>query len=250
MPLTETFLKHEQIAELNNVILYQGSSVGSRTNEDMAQEEGITITLKLMVSKSKRIVCYAEAESDFVNLLFSFLAVPLGYLVENMRGTGSLNGCIDKLYESVHDLDERRFISNDYREILVSPRLAFGFGYKHDLLDVGEASQPFFYYASGYNLEYTDVLITTTKSLPSSYNNVVSLTVIDPKSHKYVDESDGGFLTGPAMFIVTDSLIVTPISSIFSLSILNELKVPFSDIEEKVVHVGKEEVSYHLSVSI
>lgn len=249
MPLTETFLKHEQIAELNNVILYQGSSVGSRTIEDMTQEQGITITLKLMVSKSKRMVCYAEAERDFVNLLFSFLTVPLGYLVENMRSAGSLNGCIDKLYKSVDDLDERCFISNDYREILVSPRLAFGFGYKHDLLDVREASQPLFYYAYSYQPFYKDML-TTTKSLTHSYNNVVSLTVIDPKSHKYVDESDGGFLTGPAMFIVTDNLIVTPISSIFSLSILNELKVPFSDIEEKVVHVGKEEVSYHLSVCV
>lgn len=42
---------------------------------------------------------------------------------------------------------------------------------------------------------------------------------------------------------MTDDLIITPVSPILGLSILNELKVPFSDIEERTVRVGKEEVN-------
>ena len=48
------------------------------------------------------------------------------------------------------------------------------------------------------------------------------------------------------MFTVTDSLMIRPISPILSLSILNEMKVPFNDIEEQIVHVGKEEVSSYM----
>ena len=41
---------------------------------------------------------------------------------------------------------------------------------------------------------------------------------------------------------MTDNLKITHVSPILGLSILKELKVPFSDIEELTVHVGKEEV--------
>ncbi|GMN23898.1 hypothetical protein TIFTF001_000316 [Ficus carica] len=175
MPLTEALLKHKPLAELNNVNIFY--RVISQTNEDMTNQEG-KITVKLLVSKSKNMVCYAEAKKDFVNLLVSFLSVPLGYVVQNMH-RGSSNGCIDQLYKSVQDLDEECFNSSERREMLVSPKLAFGFGYKNDLVGVEEGSQP--------------------------------------------------------------SLVITSISSVFALSILNQMKIPFNDIEEKVVHVGKEE---------
>ena len=231
MPLTEALLKPKPLAELNNVnILYQGGlCVESQTNEDVTNQEG-KITVKLIVSKSKNMVCYAEAKKDFVNLLVSFLGVPLGYVVQNMHG-GSSNGCIDQLFKSVQDLDEECFNSSERREMLVSPKLAFGFGYKNDLVGVEEGSQPTHYYRHLSGSAFCEV------SLCSSYSAVLSkaLEVIEPKSRE--------FLTGPTMFVVTDSLVITPISSIFALSILNQLEIPFNDIEEKVVHVGKEEVS-------
>lgn len=49
------------------------------------------ISLKLIVSKSKKVVCYAETGEDFVNLLFSFLVLPLGFLLKQMR-FGTLKG--------------------------------------------------------------------------------------------------------------------------------------------------------------
>lgn len=67
--------------------------------------------------------------------------------------------------------------------------------------------------------------------------------MIDPKAPAYKEAtSNGGFVLKPAMFTVTDDLGVTPISPISGLSILNRLKVPFSDIEERIVHMGNEEV--------
>lgn len=59
--------------------------------------------------------------------------------------------------------------------------------------------------------------------------------MIDPKAPAYKEAtSNGGFVLKPAMFTVTDDLRVTPISPVSGLSILNRLKVPFSDIEERI----------------
>ena len=41
-----------------------------------------------MVSKSKKKVCYAEAK-DFVNLLLSFLSLPLGFVARSLYNADS-----------------------------------------------------------------------------------------------------------------------------------------------------------------
>ncbi|PQQ07152.1 uncharacterized protein Pyn_13671 [Prunus yedoensis var. nudiflora] len=72
----------------------------------MNEEEEEKIVVKLTVSVSKDIVCYAEAAGeDFANLLLSFLTVPLGFIVKRMRDA-SFKGCIYQLHKCVKDLDE------------------------------------------------------------------------------------------------------------------------------------------------
>ena len=44
------------------------------------------------------------------------------------------------------------------------------------------------------------------------------------------------------MYMVTDNLVVTPMSYIYAVSYLNSLKVPFSDLEERVITIGVKEV--------
>ncbi|XP_048323907.2 uncharacterized protein LOC107410943 isoform X2 [Ziziphus jujuba] len=199
-PLTETLLKHKPATELDTGNFVQGKPVEYQM-EDKKNIRNGKISIKLMVSKSKKKVCYAEAKKDFVNLLLSFLTIPLGHFLKQ-KCSSSLNGCIDHLYKSVQDLDEQSLKSNYHKEMLVSPKLASGIGYENDLLEITE------------------------------------LKVVDPKPH---NEDGGGFITGQAIFIVTDNLIIRPISSILGLSILNDLKIPFNDIEEQTVLVGKEE---------
>lgn len=55
------------------------------------------------------------------------------------------------------------------------------------------------------------------------------LYIADPRN------GEEGFIKGPALFMVTDDLNVTPFSSISSISILNQLGNPLGDIEEHVV---------------
>lgn len=47
------------------------------------------------------------------------------------------------------------------------------------------------------------------------------------------------------MFMVTDDLVVEPMSPISGLSLLNRLKAPLNDVEEKDVTILMKEITYH-----
>lgn len=253
--MTETLLKNKPIRKLSND--NQGINIEPQIVVDATDPEG-NLSIKLIVSKSKKMVCYAEVGEDFVNLLFSFLTIPLGFVVKQMRDC-ALKGCINQLFKSVQDLDDCYLKSDYHKEMLLSPKLVPGFCYENHLLGTEEAT---YYYALGMlSTDKTLIAsrISAAKKTRRSYygeesaqTSIKSVTVMDPKSHNNQDKSaEGqGFLGGQAMFTVmftvTDNLIIRPISLMFGLSLLNELKVPLTDIEVKIVHVRREEVSYQL----
>ncbi|XP_034218730.1 uncharacterized protein LOC117630099 [Prunus dulcis] len=230
-PLTETLLKPKQDLKSSSTILNQAIDIESQMSGDSMNDEEDKICLNLVVSKSKKMVCYAEAGEDFVNLLFSFLTLPLGFIVKNMKNS-SLKGCIGHLYQTIQDLDGQYMISDHHKQMLLDPKLVPGFCYKNSLLGIEETS----YYYSYYTFS-TDI------SLCSSELFKVKLVSSDS-----VDLSAQGFLKRPAMFVVTDNLVVRPMSRIFELQVLKDLNVPVTDIEDQTVHVGKKE-ALHLLLS-
>jgi hypothetical protein len=230
-PLTKILLKQEPVPEpsntnINGIIHVEIQKVGDNLNEEDK------ISIKLVVCKSKKMVCYAEAGDDFVSFLLSFLTLPLGSILKKMGNSSSLKGCTDQLYISVQDLEEQYLKSNYHKELLVDPKLVPGFCYPN-LLGIEEAS---YSWTGGVIFGYA-----TDSSLISS-DSSCQLEVKDPKSQYLEGKSARGFLKGPGMFIVTDNLIIRPISQVFGLSVLNQLNVPFNDIEVQSVHVGSEEV--------
>ncbi|PQM32822.1 hypothetical protein Pyn_35527 [Prunus yedoensis var. nudiflora] len=109
--------------------------------------------------------------------------------------------------------------------MLVSPKLLPGFGYK---------KEPSFGKEASYRLAVDTSLIHSNKQ-------VKSVELIDPKSQCNKDDNALGCLKGPTMFMITDSLNVSPIPAILGLSILYKLNVPVTDIEVQVAQVGKKE---------
>ncbi|KAK9940678.1 hypothetical protein M0R45_017325 [Rubus argutus] len=232
-PFTETLLKHNPVPKVSSPNFNLGKCIESQTSGASISEEKENISVKLIVSKSKDMVCYAEVQEDFVNLLFSLLTLPLGFILKQMLDC-PWKGCIDQLYSGVLDFDEKFFKSNHHKEFLSSPKLLPGFGYENKLLGVEEAVY--------YRIPNSSKLVADTSLLPSSTSpDPFKMKVLDPISNSDQDDSDRGFLEGPAIFTVTDNLDVRPVSATFQLSILNDLKVSFSDIEDRTVLVGKKE---------
>ncbi|XP_031266137.1 uncharacterized protein LOC116124558 [Pistacia vera] len=127
-------------------------------------------------------------------------------------------------------------------EMLISPKLAPDFRYENHPLGIEEGLHPTYRAIENYDYNcgrYRCQLISDGEIPSGSYNRSSILMVKDPKSY-FKEATRGGFVAESAMFIVTDNLIITPMSQFQSLSLLNKLKVPFSDIEERVVHVGRE----------
>ncbi|XP_031266135.1 uncharacterized protein LOC116124555 [Pistacia vera] len=246
-PLTETLLKQNSAPKFGKEDFDQNIYVESTVEEPESNVDG-KINVKLIISKSKKMVCFAEASKEFVDLVSSFLTVPLGYIIKEMQ-SGFSKGSLTHLYNSVKELDTEKYLKSDeHKKMLIGPKLAPYFSYENHPLGIEEGLHPT-YCAT----EYCDVYpwryeLTSDGKIPSgSYWRSSILTVKDPKSH-FKEATRGGFVTRPTMFTVTDNLIITPISQFQSLSVLNKLKVPFNDIEERVVHVDREK-ALHLLVA-
>ncbi|CAO2201205.1 unnamed protein product [Urochloa humidicola] len=86
----------------------------------MATNEGPTIEVKLSVDKAKKKVLFAESDKDFVDVLFSFLTMPLGTIVR-LLGKQSQMGCLDEVYKSVEDLSTDFFQTKACKGMLLVP---------------------------------------------------------------------------------------------------------------------------------
>ncbi|KAM1653693.1 hypothetical protein ACFX14_006256 [Malus domestica] len=216
-PLSDTLLKDKTVPNVSIEYLDEEKHIESQKVEDKMYKEEQKIPIKLIVSKSKTKVCYAEAGVDFVNLIFSFLTLPLGFIVKQMQNN-SMKGSNDRLYRGVRDLDEQYLKSYLHKKMFPSPELPPKYGYQNHPLGIEESS-------------YEDI-----SGVPAKV-----IDFVDPKSHDNEDIKACGFMKGLEMFMVTDNLNVSPISAMLGMSILRELDVPVTDIEVRVAHVSAEE---------
>ncbi|XP_051229608.1 uncharacterized protein [Lolium perenne] len=86
----------------------------------MSNDSEPTVAVKLFIDKEKKRVLYAESSTEFVDVLFSFLTLPLGRIVR-LLGKRSQVGCLDELYKSVESLSEDHFQTKACKAMLLSP---------------------------------------------------------------------------------------------------------------------------------
>ncbi|KAE9446836.1 hypothetical protein C3L33_21263, partial [Rhododendron williamsianum] len=166
------------------------------------------INLKLFINRSNNRALYAEVEENFVNLLCSFLSIPIGYIIKECPYLSK--GCLGNLRKSVQDLDVNKFFkSEEMKAILLDPKLAPGTPYDNKLIGT------------------VNVSWSTLSSLFQTIR-----TGFSSKSPLREVKIGGGLVKGPSMFLVTDSLSIAPLSPISGISLINRLKVPVSDIQE------------------
>ncbi|XBJ05405.1 hypothetical protein VPH35_024200 [Triticum aestivum] len=86
----------------------------------MSKDGGPTVAVKLFIDKEKRNVLFAESDKEFVDVLFSFLTMPLGTIVR-LFDKRSQVGCLDELYKSVESFGEDHFQTKACKAMLLSP---------------------------------------------------------------------------------------------------------------------------------
>ncbi|WJX82021.1 hypothetical protein P8452_64835 [Trifolium repens] len=195
--------KKQLICNSNTTFLSENRLFG----KSLPSEEGKQMAVKLLVRKSNRKILFAIAEEDFADFLFSFLTFPLGGVLQMLEGSSSLSG-IDMLYKSLTELSPEKCLrSLELKNKISKPQIFPGFEVRNQILPIGKAAIT--YQSSTHFLNF-----------------------VDPKS-----SVSGGFAR-PFTIMVTEDLVVTPMSSFDCVSYLERMKVPLNDVEEMVINIG------------
>ncbi|KAI3750870.1 hypothetical protein L2E82_21747 [Cichorium intybus] len=116
---------------LTNLVLGGGKPCSSSTTNTtlsnlalISSNSGQTQTLKLLVQKSNKKLLCAQVDNLFVELLFSFLTIPLGSSIR-LTNDGSSSSGIRNLYNSISCLGDGNYLkSKEVKTMLLSPKAA------------------------------------------------------------------------------------------------------------------------------
>ncbi|XP_058741709.1 uncharacterized protein LOC131614097 [Vicia villosa] len=202
------------------------------------------VSLKLVLNEKGNKVLFAEAGKDFVDILCSFLTMPLGTIarlvvVEKKSSIGPVTvGCLNSLYQSVADLDESCFCNDTVKQMLLQPSNPSEEYCKTLKLNIDD-TQPTKYFACDNNCcSYNDLTTSPYKDKHKCRCGCEFASLV------FVNHSRQGFVNGGVTFVITDDLKVIPNGIDYtSLSMLQEqgIKNP-SLLKEVVLNVTKEKV--------
>ncbi|KAL1555515.1 hypothetical protein AAHA92_11240 [Salvia divinorum] len=211
----------------------------------MSDAEEVKISLKVMINKEKTKVLFAESNGDFIDVLLSILALPLGRIVKILdkhygaEGTPVI-GCLNTFYNSVSNLDSSHFWTKDSKHILLNPISSFDTDCRRLKLDIStDCRLEYLFCERCSKLTFTGLQIyNRRRSCDCGF--VIKRDASQKLSQ--ADCSDGVFTINTATFIISDDLqIVSDATGLVkTLSILN---IPGTEGAEFVnVNFGLDEI--------
>ncbi|KAL3635479.1 hypothetical protein CASFOL_020026 [Castilleja foliolosa] len=192
------------------------------------------LVLKAIIQKSTNKLLYVEGDDGFVEFLFSLFTIPLGGIEYLLGGRTNLKN-IDNLHRTLGEVNGDKYLkTQSTKAMLLNPKLPFGYTSNTQFLPLTEETPPtlYFYKESANHEDYLTLQYT-----------IRPIGLMSPKDR-------GNYVKGPTMFMVTDDLVVTPLCTTSSLSILNDLRVPLSDIRQLELNIGLEEALKILRASL
>ena len=167
-------------------------------------------TLKVMIDKKKEKVLFAESDCQFVDVLLSFLTLPLGRIIKALNEhyvNAPIIGSLTNLYRSLAGIDNADFVTDDAKEILLNPRSPFEAEYGMLKLSITD-SQPTKYLrcACGNSSHTVSIYYDQVKcqKCPSSYVVKIDLPIKESKV------CEGVFTANRSSFIISDDLQIFP----------------------------------------
>ncbi|PNX74212.1 hypothetical protein L195_g030128 [Trifolium pratense] len=189
------------------------------TDFDTIDKKTVNISKKEVIDLLKLSLISKTPLTDFIFKKEKFILNfdPLNLRVLHMLKGHSSISCIENLYKSMTELCPDRYLRSQYvKDRLSSPCIGLQFEIRNQILPIG--AEPFSHL----------------------------FNFVDPKSPIY----GGGYARGPTSFMVTDDLVVSPMSSISGLAYLERMKVPLNDVEECFIRIGRMECLSILKASL
>ncbi|KAH7834945.1 hypothetical protein Vadar_021187 [Vaccinium darrowii] len=209
----------------------------------MAGEASKSMSLKILVEREKNQIVFVEANKDFVDVIFSFLTIPLGTIVRLTREhflKGDI-GCLNNLYESLEKFDEE-ILASEHKGILLRPLCATDVYCRNLKVNLVEGDKGKYYMCSGESCDDLSYYQTRYCRCGRKLKYEVDLSV---------PEGGGGFIKPPVRFMITDDFQMLPMSTMAGLSLLSNFgAIDGSKIEERMLNIGKDEVLKLLKCSL
>lgn len=210
----------------------------------------VEIPLKVVIDKQKERVVFAEANSDFVDILFSFLTMPMGTIVRLLTKHFEYSklpaiGNFNNLYETVVNFDAKYFVTSENKDWLVNTSNEAGPECQSLKINIDGT-----YLTKYFICPNSSCTIQGDFPSISSYNTVKCRHCGEYLSRLInyrVDTSEaneGVFLSQTASFVIIDDLHVTPNTMGSTLGILESTGITeFGLLEEKMLQIGSSEVT-------
>ncbi|KAK9123555.1 hypothetical protein Sjap_013157 [Stephania japonica] len=197
------------------------------------------ITLKLLVDNKSNRVLFAEAKKDFVDFLLALSTLPLGSITRFLT-TKDMVGSFGDLYDSVENLEDAYMQPNVEKDAILKPVSAASFTLSSSTYNPlslpSDSVATIKYYRCA---QYAHLGISSDPQSQCPYCKSAMSTKINYVLPKTADQ---GFVKGATTFMVTDSLKVTPMSAISSISVLKGFNIPdLTNVHEMEVNFGMQE---------
>jgi len=209
-----------------------------------------TISLKASVDKKSNRVVFVESDEFFVDILFSFLTMPMGTIIHLISNLSPTNGivCMNNLYGSVENIDVRYFRTEACKDMLLHPHNAAAAYCKSLKLKIDDIDTSSFFCCensqcthSGYKLSshYKNLYCGCGRHM----SRILNLSCSAPSNSGSNKRNQGVFVKELARFVVSDYFQVMPASTSASISLLTKSGVvDTSNIEERIFDIGFTEV--------
>ncbi|KAG5533321.1 hypothetical protein RHGRI_027496 [Rhododendron griersonianum] len=208
------------------------------------------VTLKLLIDTKSKRVLFAEAGKDFVDFLFHLLRLPVGTVVKLLT-TQTMVGTLGNLYESIENLNETYFQPNATKLDLLNPKPPTGNSSDVNPLfllnDVSNSVAKKFFVCPNYtgtqsHMYVSDVHDSTCPRCNKRMSKEMAYVTQEGMKEVKLEAGEGGFVKGVVTYMVMDDLVVTPMSTISAITLLNKFNVKDAGaLEERVVHFGMPE---------
>jgi hypothetical protein len=191
-------------------------------------------------------VLFAEADKEFVDFLFTIFTLPVGAVTSLLKEGGGMVGSLPSLYQSIENLRVNHIFQPDESKRFLLEPMVFMPGAKGPLLlpNIGSTLRQLYRCSQGY---------VSCPNYVASYNSAIcpickskmdrKVEVIEPPSEIKASSSDEGYMKQTATYMVMDDMVVKALSSATLVPLLTKFN-DASDIEEKVVDVGMDEVCH------
>ncbi|XP_022640568.1 uncharacterized protein LOC106770740 [Vigna radiata var. radiata] len=209
------------------------------------------LTLKLLIDAKREKVLFAEASKTVVDFLFNLLCLPIGTVIRILK-KNQMVGCLANLYQSVENLDETYMQPTLHKDILLKPSASVSSQISGLLPSVKDSystnSTNVFYRCPNH---YGHVTCDYTTRCPDRYcgsSMNSQMTFVGEKVANEISANSSGFVKEVVTYMVMDDLIIQPMSSISSITLLNKFNVKeVGVLQEKVVELDMKQVANEIS---